>query len=98
MRGDGLTMGGAKVKLEISILPPIRADSSAGGPPEQNHTLNMERDERKNVLAVARRPTTFTISREAKSKVFSGSYGNISRTIWLKFGYVTPRRVLLWHV
>ena len=50
MRGDGLTMGGAKVKLEISILPPIRADSCAGGPPEPNQTLNMERDERKNVL------------------------------------------------
>ena len=56
MRGDGLTMGGAKVKLKISFLPPIRADSCAGGPPEQNQTLNMERHERKSVLAVARVP------------------------------------------
>ena len=42
VRGDGLTMGGAKVKLKISFLPLFRADSCAGGPPEPNQTLNIE--------------------------------------------------------
>ena len=42
VRGDGLTMGGAKVKLKISFLPLFGADSCAGGPPEQNQTLNIE--------------------------------------------------------
>ena len=69
MRGDGLTMGGAKVKLKISFLPLFRADSCAGGPPEQNQTLNMERHERKSVLAVARDSVVFIIYQQAKVKV-----------------------------
>ena len=95
MRGDGLTMGGVKVKLEISILPPIRAASCAGGPPERNQTLNIAVSGSEERTGRGPKTTTITISRDGSANLFLSSKKSFIVAIWLIFGYVTLRRVPL---